>query len=112
MRESSSKSSLLSQNTSTHPALSVDAKALPQTPESPSSESPQQQKQSSKVSPPVPDSAAADAVFVQVQAANARLMERTPFAIDDAGDEDDESEDEVEEGEDDDQVMDEVRFCN
>jgi hypothetical protein len=35
-------------------------------------------------------------------------MERTPFAIDDAGDEDDESEDEIEEGEDDDQVMDEV----
>jgi hypothetical protein len=59
--------------------------------------------------PPIPDSAAADAVFVQVRAANVRLMERTPFAIHDVGDEEDESEDELE-GEDDDQVMDGVRF--
>jgi len=43
-----------------------------------------------------------------VQAVNARLMERTPFAIDDAGDEDDDSEDEDGEGQDDNQVMDEV----
>lgn len=53
-------------------------------------------------------------MFVKVQAANARLMERTPFAIDDAGDEE-EVESEWEEGEgdgdDDDQVMDEVSVC-
>jgi TBC1 domain family member 8/9 len=112
MRKSSSKSSLSAQNTPAHPTLAIDAKALPETPESPSESSQQQQKQQ-KQSPkvPVPDSAAADAVFVQVQAANARLMERTPFAIDDVGDEDDESEDEEEEEQEDDQVMDEVRFA-
>jgi len=42
-----------------------------------------------------------------VKAANAALMERTPFAIDDAKDDDD-SEDESEEGGNDDQVLDEV----
>ena len=44
-----------------------------------------------------------------VQAANAALMERTPFAIDDAGDDDDTDEDSEDE-EDDDQVLDEVRL--
>jgi TBC1 domain family member 8/9 len=44
-----------------------------------------------------------------VQAANAALMERTPFAIDDVGDEDDEEEeDEEDEQEDDADVLDEV----
>ena len=38
------------------------------------------------------------------------LMERTPFAIDDAGDDEDDDEDE-EESEQDDDVLDEVRFC-
>lgn len=42
-----------------------------------------------------------------VKAVNAALMERTPFAIDDAGDDDDSDLDMVH-GEDDDQVMDEV----
>ena len=55
----------------------------------------------------VPESAVGG-LTPMVQAVNARLMERTPFAIDDAGDEDDESDDEGEEGGDDDQVMDEV----
>ena len=55
----------------------------------------------------VPESAVGG-LTPMVQAVNARLMERTPFAIDDAGDEDDESESENEEGHDDDQVMDEV----
>jgi TBC1 domain family member 8/9 len=45
-----------------------------------------------------------------VQTANAALMERTPFAIDDAkDDEDNDSEFEDAEGGDDDQVLDEVR---
>jgi len=43
-----------------------------------------------------------------VQAVNARLMERTPFAIDDAKDDEDESDDELDGGDNDDQVMDEV----
>lgn len=42
-----------------------------------------------------------------IQAANAALMERTPFAIDDAGDEDEDDFDELV-GEDDDRVLDEV----
>lgn len=44
-----------------------------------------------------------------VKAANAALMERSHFAIDDAtGDDDDDTDDESERGADDDQVMDEV----
>lgn len=44
-----------------------------------------------------------------VQAANAALMERTPFAIDDAGSDDDDTDEDSEDEEDDDQVLDEVR---
>lgn len=44
-----------------------------------------------------------------VKAANAALMERTPFAIDDATGDDDDSDEGNERGEDDDQVLDEVR---
>lgn len=46
-----------------------------------------------------------------VKAVNAALMERTPFAIDDVGDDDDDDDDsdlDIVHGEDDDQVMDEV----
>lgn len=43
-----------------------------------------------------------------VKAVNAAFMERTPFAIDDAGDDDDDSDLDMVHGEDDDQVMDEV----
>ena len=42
--------------------------------------------------------------------AAAALMERTPFAIDDAKDDDDEDEDELGISDNDDQVMDEVGF--
>lgn len=45
-----------------------------------------------------------------VQAVNARLMERTPFAIDDAKDDDEESEDELNGNDNDDRVMDEASF--
>lgn len=43
-----------------------------------------------------------------VKAVNAAFLERTPFAIDDAGDDDDDSDLDMVHGEDDDQVMDEV----
>ncbi|KAF7309407.1 hypothetical protein MIND_00311500 [Mycena indigotica] len=43
-----------------------------------------------------------------LQAANIALMERTPFAIDDAKDDDEDSESELDAGENDDRVMDEV----
>lgn len=43
-----------------------------------------------------------------IQASALAFMERTPFAIDDAKDEDDESEDEVDGEDNDDQVLDEV----
>ncbi|KAF8889264.1 rab-GTPase-TBC domain-containing protein [Infundibulicybe gibba] len=57
---------------------------------------------------PVPDSAGFSPMPM-LQAANAALMERTPFAIDDAKDDDDEEDDDFLEGEEgDDQVMDEV----
>lgn len=60
-----------------------------------------------------PSSAVFDDRLTMVQAANAALMERTPFAIDDARDDgEDESDDELEDGDNDDQVMDEVRYCS
>ncbi|KAG6897696.1 hypothetical protein C0992_012165 [Termitomyces sp. T32_za158] len=59
----------------------------------------------SKDLPSIPASAT---LSPMVQAVNARLMERTPFAIDDAKDDDEESEGEVEGNDNDDQVMDEV----
>jgi len=56
----------------------------------------------------VPDTAQGG-ITPMVQAVNARLMERTHFAIDDVGDSEDEDEDEDDEDDDaDDQVMDEV----
>ena len=46
-----------------------------------------------------------------VKAANAALMERSHFAIDDATGDDDDTDDESERGADDDQVLDEVCIC-
>ena len=93
MRKSSSKASLTGSlstatlATSSSSTLSVDTKAEPT---------------EAQVQPP--DSAADFAPMVQ--AANARLMERTPFAIDDAKDDEDESDGELDADEnDDDQVM-------
>lgn len=43
-----------------------------------------------------------------LKAVNAAFMERTPFAIDDAGDDDDDSDLDMVHGEDDDRVLDEV----
>ncbi|KIJ65220.1 hypothetical protein HYDPIDRAFT_131621 [Hydnomerulius pinastri MD-312] len=53
-------------------------------------------------------SSAAFSPMPHVKAVNAAFMERTPFAIDDAGDDDDDSDLDLVHGEDDDQVMDEV----
>ncbi|KNZ72436.1 TBC domain-containing protein [Termitomyces sp. J132] len=61
--------------------------------------------QMSKDLPSIPPSAS---LSPMVQAVNARLMERTPFAIDDAKDDDDESEGELDGNDNDDCVMDEV----
>jgi hypothetical protein len=100
MRKSPSKTSLLgSQSTATlatssSSTLTVDVKAEPL-------------KYETLL---VPDSAADFAPLQQARAANARLMERTPFAIDDAKDDEDESDDELGGEDGDDQVMDEVRF--
>lgn len=43
-----------------------------------------------------------------IQAVNAALMERTPFAIDDAKDDDDDDDDDLSDVDNDDQVLDEV----
>jgi hypothetical protein len=57
----------------------------------------------------VPDSASLSSMpMIQAMNAAAALMERTPFAIDDAKDDDDEDEDELGISDNDDQVMDEV----
>lgn len=95
MRKSPSKSSLTGSSSTTTLAasssstLAVNVKAEP-----------------TKALPTVPDSASFSPM---VQAVNASLMERTPFAIDDAKDEEDESDDELDGPDNDDQVMDEVR---
>jgi len=93
MRRSTSKSSLVTTETETKGAVSPVPSSLTL----------------------VPDSAAAtDSVFSplpHVKAVNAAFMERTPFAIDDAGDDDDEDDEDEGYGvghADDDAVMDEV----
>ena len=59
----------------------------------------------------VPESASlASMPMIQAMNAAAALMERTPFAIDDAKDDDDEDDDELGISDNDDQVMDEVSF--
>lgn len=65
----------------------------------------------SKALPSVPDSGSLSAIPM-LQAANAAaLMERTPFAIDNANDEDEDDDDDDDTvGADDDQVLDEVNF--
>ncbi|KAG6865573.1 hypothetical protein C0991_001332 [Blastosporella zonata] len=93
MRKSPSKASLAAPvsaplASSSSSALAVDVKASP-----------------SKELPTIPPSAT---LSPMVQAVNARLMERTPFAIDDAKDDDYESDDDLDAGDNDDQVMDEV----
>jgi hypothetical protein len=61
--------------------------------------------------PSVPDSASLSSMpMIQAMNAAAALMERTPFAIDDAKDDDDDDEDELGISDNDDQVLDEVRF--
>jgi hypothetical protein len=55
-----------------------------------------------------PSSASVFSPMPHLKAVNAAFMERTPFAIDDAGDDDDDSDLDMVHGEDDDQVMDEV----
>ena len=61
--------------------------------------------------PNVPESASLSSMpMIQAMNAAAALMERTPFAIDDAKDDDDEDEDELGLSDNDDQVMDEVSF--
>ncbi|KAG6878283.1 hypothetical protein C0993_009641 [Termitomyces sp. T159_Od127] len=59
----------------------------------------------SKDLPSIPQSAT---LSPMVQVVNARLLERTPFAIDDAKDDDEESEGELDVNDNDDRVMDEV----
>jgi hypothetical protein len=86
MRKSPSKSSFTTTGSTTSvttSTLSIDSKSLPPRP--------------SEFSP-----------LPMVKAANAALMERSHFAIDDATGDDDETDDESERGADDDQVMDEV----
>ncbi|KAJ7483335.1 rab-GTPase-TBC domain-containing protein [Mycena latifolia] len=93
MRHSASKSSLSAESTktvatSTSSTLSVDVNV------------------SEKAS--LPSSGSGFSPLPMLQAANIALMERTPFAIDDAKDDEDESDEDVDGGENDDQVMDEV----
>ncbi|KAJ7066781.1 rab-GTPase-TBC domain-containing protein [Mycena belliarum] len=91
MRHSASKSSLSGESTktvatSTSSTLSVDVNVLSKG-----------SMPSSGLSP-----------LPRLHAANIALMERTPFAIDDAKDDEDESDEDIDGGENDDQVMDEV----
>ncbi|KAJ7780124.1 rab-GTPase-TBC domain-containing protein [Mycena maculata] len=94
MRHSASKSSLSAESTktvatSTSSTLSVDTTAT-----------------TGKAS--LPSSGSGFSPLPMLHAANIALMERTPFAIDDAKDDEDESDEDLDGGENDDQVMDEV----
>lgn len=101
MKKSPSKSSLRS--TPSTPSLATSSSSSTLTVNIP---------ESSKELPRVPDSAIPSAMSI-VQAANAALMERTAFAIDDAkDDDDDEDDDESGIDDNDDQVMDEVCSTN
>lgn len=102
MKRSPSKASLRSSSSNTSLAPSSSSTLTPNIP-----------LESLKDLPRVPDSTGTPLTMSMVQAANAALMERTPFAIDDAKD-DDEDDDDNEFGIDDtdDQVMDEVRCQN
>lgn len=99
MRHSTSKSSLTASESSTlHTTTTASASTL----------SVDTISEKSKSLPGLPSAGGLSPVPM-VQAAAAALMERTPFAIDDAKDDEDESdEDDLEDGGDDDQVMDEV----
>ncbi|KAJ7114088.1 rab-GTPase-TBC domain-containing protein [Mycena epipterygia] len=95
MRHSASKSSLSAESTktvatSTSSTLSVDVNVA-----GPGKGS-------------LPSSGSGFSPLPMLHAANIALMERTPFAIDDAKDDEDESDEDVDGGENDDQVMDEV----
>ena len=98
MRRSASKASLKSPDSeSAAPPSSVSAPANLAVPEKPADGAPQ----SAGLSPmPTMYEAAASAA--------AAFMERTPFAIDDAKDDEDETDDETDEEDEDDGVMDEV----
>ncbi|KZP13221.1 TBC-domain-containing protein [Athelia psychrophila] len=91
MRSSPSKSSLRTEATASSTTLVSPSDPTPPSPP-----------------PKIPASSSEFSSLPMVQAANAALMERTPFAIDDAGDDDDTDEDSEDEEEDDDQVLDEV----
>ncbi|KAJ6568400.1 rab-GTPase-TBC domain-containing protein [Mycena vulgaris] len=95
MRHSASKSSLSAESTktiatSTSSTLSVDVNIA-----GPGKGS-------------LPSSGSGFSPLPMLHAANIALMERTPFAIDDAKDDEDESDEDLDGGENDDQVMDEV----
>ncbi|KAJ7147645.1 rab-GTPase-TBC domain-containing protein [Mycena crocata] len=95
MRHSASKSSLSAESTktiatSTSSTLSVDVNVA-----GPGKGS-------------LPSSGSGFSPLPMLHAANIALMERTPFAIDDAKDDEDESDSDLDGGENDDQVMDEV----
>ncbi|KAI0048786.1 TBC-domain-containing protein [Auriscalpium vulgare] len=100
MRRSASKSSL-TQDESSLKTSSASTTSLPSTTTAVSLDTTSSISQDSIASPAEYNS------LSLVQAANAALMERTPFAIDDAGDEDDEDEEDEEE-EVNDGVLDEV----
>ncbi|KAJ7777142.1 rab-GTPase-TBC domain-containing protein [Mycena metata] len=93
MRHSASKSSLSAESTktvatSTSSTLSVDVNVAGKN--------------------SLPSSGSGFSPLPMLHAANIALMERTPFAIDDAKDDEDESDEDLDGGENDDQVMDEV----
>ncbi|KAI0343351.1 TBC-domain-containing protein [Trametopsis cervina] len=95
MRRSSSKASLRSQEDTTKPEIPASSKSAPAGLNVPDPET----SLSPSAYSPMPS-------MFEAAATAAALMERTPFAIDDAKDDDDETDEETEEEEDD--VMDEV----
>ena len=101
LRRSMSKASLAESSTTTLATTSTSTLTVDTTLES----------KVLPATPNVPESASLSSMpMIQAMNAAAALMERTPFAIDDAKDDDEDDEDELGISDNDDQVMDEVSF--
>jgi TBC1 domain family member 8/9 len=107
MRRSPSKSTLTSTESTASVATSSTATAVSSLPVAPAPSKPAQLSPTPSAAVKSPVGTPASPELPMISAANAALMERTTFAIDDAGDEDDLSDSEFEDAVHD-EVMDEV----
>lgn len=108
LEEPKARESLLTPSMRKSPSKSsLSGSASSPAPSPPSTLSVNIPSEEQKSLPAVPESGSLSAMPM-IQVVNAALMERTPFAIDDAKDDDDDDDDDFGDGDNDDQVLDEV----